>query len=517
MIERLGKYQISEQIGRGGMGAVYKASDPLLKRVVALKVISENVDESDDLRARFFREAQACAQLSHPNIITIYDLGEDAGRLFIVMEYLEGEELKQLITQRRALPIESKLALMVQICDGLAYAHQKGIIHRDIKPSNVFILKNGVAKVLDFGVARIASAKDDLTQTGLLMGTLRYMSPEQARGLVDQRSDMFSVGTVFYELIAYHPPLSFDDPMAVLEELHSTTPPSRFRPDPSIPEDLGAVIERALRKNPEERFRDMAEMREALDAVRARLAQEAAGLRRDLEGQSADMRALHARLEALVGGDTVADTPPVPAERAPLSALEAMWREGEAKLARLRERLEHADRLRPAYEQALDEIRLTQWEAAAAGFERIVADMPEHAGARQGLTQARAEVLLAAEALRREREAAERAQQIMEELVSRAAPAAAAEGEEGPWNLAEANRAAGLSALAEQSGYRPRPRALRAGGRAIRVGCRCRGPANTASVAGRPPGISKAVSSQNVWLLRASCWCWPLTIRRRWP
>ena len=304
MIERLGKYQISEQIGRGGMGAVYKATDPLLKRVVALKVISENVDESDDLRARFFREAQACAQLSHPNIITIYDLGEDAGRLFIVMEYLEGEELKQLITQRRALPIESKLALMVQICDGLAYAHQKGIIHRDIKPSNVFILKNGVAKVLDFGVARIASAKDDLTQTGLLMGTLRYMSPEQARGRVDQRSDMFSVGTVFYELIAYHPPLSFDDPMAVLEELHSTTPPSRFRPDPAIPEDLGAVIERALRKNPEERFRDMAEMREALDAVRARLAQEAAGLRRDLEGQSADMRALHARLVALVGGDT---------------------------------------------------------------------------------------------------------------------------------------------------------------------------------------------------------------------
>src|SRR5688572_4187523 len=246
MIEKLGKYQIAEQIGRGGMGAVYKASDPLLKRVVALKVISENVDESDELRARFFREAQACAQLSHPNIITIYDLGEDAGRLYIVMEYLEGEELKQLITQRRELPIESKLALMVQICDGLAYAHQKGIIHRDIKPSNVFILKNGVAKVLDFGVARITSANDDLTQTGLLMGTLRYMPPEQARGQVDQRSDMFSAGTVFYELIAYHPPLSFDDPMAVLEELHSTASPSLFRPDPAIPQDLGAVIERAL-------------------------------------------------------------------------------------------------------------------------------------------------------------------------------------------------------------------------------------------------------------------------------
>src|SRR5262249_57790398 len=133
MIEKLGKYQVIEQVGRGGMGVVYKANDPLLNRVVALKVISETVGESDELRARFFREAKACAQLSHPNIITIYDLGEDAGRLYIVMEYLEGEELKQLITQKRDVPIESKLALMAQICDGLGYAHQKGVIHRDVK------------------------------------------------------------------------------------------------------------------------------------------------------------------------------------------------------------------------------------------------------------------------------------------------------------------------------------------------------------------------------------------------
>src|SRR4030095_16311484 len=251
MIERLGKYQIVEQIGRGGMGAVYKANDPLLKRAVALKVISENVNESDELRALCFREAKACAQLSHPNIITIYDLGEDSGRLFIVMEYLEGEELRQVISQRRDLALESKLALMVQVCEGLAYAHQKGIVHRDIKPGNVFISNSGVAKVLDFGVAQIASAKEDLTQPGLLMGTLRYMSPEQARGRVDQRSDMFSAGAVFYELIAYHPPLSFDDPMAALAELHSAASPSRFRPDSAIPDDLGAVIERALRTDPE--------------------------------------------------------------------------------------------------------------------------------------------------------------------------------------------------------------------------------------------------------------------------
>ncbi len=451
MIEKLGKYQVAEQIGHGGMGAVYKAHDPLLKRVVALKVISENVDVGDELRARFFREAQACAQLSHPNIITIYDLGEDAGRLFIVMEYLEGEELKQVIAQHRVLSIESKLALMAQICEGLAYAHQKGIVHRDIKPSNVIVLRGGTAKVLDFGVARIASASEDLTHTGLLMGTLRYMSPEQARGRVDHRSDMFSAAAVFYELLAYHPPLSFDDPMAILEELRSTEPPSRFRPDPAIPEDLAAVIERALRKNPDERFRDMTEMREALDAVRARLAAEAAELRRRLEGQTSEAGELHARLEVQVGGGVAQDALPAPVERAPVAVLEALWREREDKLARLRERVERARALQPDYEDAMDRMRLGQWKAAAEAFERIAEAMPEHIGAREGLTRARAEIVRAAAEVERERQAAQHAQQLMEDLRHRAPPAAAFPDGQALWDSAEANRVAGLSAVAEES------------------------------------------------------------------
>jgi predicted Ser/Thr protein kinase len=449
MIERLGKYQIVEQIGQGGMGAVYKANDPLLKRVVALKVISENVDASDELRARFFREAQACARLSHPNIITIYDLGEDAGRLFIVMEYLEGEELRQVISQRRDLALESKLALMVQICEGLAYAHQNGIVHRDIKPSNVFISRDGVAKVLDFGVARIASAKEDLTRTGLLMGTLRYMSPEQSQGRVDERSDMFSAAAVFYELIAYHPPLALDNPMDMLEELRSAASPSRFRPDTAIPEDLGRVIERALRRDPEERFRNMAEMREALNAVRARLAQEGTGLRRRLAAQAAEVRELHARLVEQVGGAVPQEALPVFGDRTAVAALEAFCREGEHKLARLRERVELAGRLRPEYEQAMDRMRLEEWKAAEGAFEHLVREMPEHVGAQGGLTQARAQALRAAE-VERERHAIAHAHQLMDELRQRAAPAAA-EDEEGSWSSAEANRRGGLSALAEQS------------------------------------------------------------------
>src|SRR5262252_2125653 len=432
MIERLGKYQIVERIGRGGMGAVYKANDPLLKRVVALKVISENVDENDELRARFFREAKACAQLSHPNIITIYDLGEEAGRLFIVMEYLEGEDLRQVIGQRRELALESKVGLMVQICEALAYAHQKGVVHRDIKPGNVFVSHNGVAKVLDFGLARIASAEEDFTRTGPLIGTLRYMAPEQARGRVDHRSDMFAAASVFYELVAYHPPLPFDDALAILEELRSGASPSRFRPDPAIPEDLGAVIERALRSDPDQRFRDMTEMRKALDAVRARLSQRAGELRGRLEAQATEARELNARLEEQIGGGVAQDVLPAPGGRAPVAALEAFCREGEERLVRLRERIEHAGRLRSEYEQAMDQLRVGQWVGAVETFERLVREMPEHVGAQAGLARARAEALQAAED-ERARQAAADAQRLMDEQRNRAAAASAKEAQQELW------------------------------------------------------------------------------------
>ncbi len=205
MAEQIGKYQIVERIGRGGMGTVFKAHDPVLDRLVALKVISSEGDVTEELKARFFREAQACAKLSHPNIVVVHDLGEAAGKLFIVMEFLDGQELKHVI-ERKTLPLEDKLSLMIQVCDGLHFAHQKGIIHRDIKPGNIFVLRNGQVKILDFGIARIAAGTDPgLTRTGLIMGTLRYMSPEQARGRVDHRSDIFSVGAVFYELLAGRP------------------------------------------------------------------------------------------------------------------------------------------------------------------------------------------------------------------------------------------------------------------------------------------------------------------------
>src|SRR5262245_32880022 len=174
MHEAIGKYRILDRVGRGGMGLVFRAHDPTLDRIVAIKLVSADLEVSDEIRARFFREAYACAQLSHPNIVTVYDMGEDDGRLYIVMEFLEGVELSRLIRQRDGLTVDAMISIMVQVCDGLHYAHGKGIVHRDVKPANILLLPSGDVKIVDFGIARIA-ATGGLTRSGVLMGTLRFM------------------------------------------------------------------------------------------------------------------------------------------------------------------------------------------------------------------------------------------------------------------------------------------------------------------------------------------------------
>ena len=265
MPERIGKYHILERIGRGGMGTIFKAHDPVLDRLVALKVISSEIEVTDELRSRFFREAQACARLSHPNIVTVHDMGEDDGRLFLVMELLEGEELRRLIS-RPSLPLEDKLAVMIQVCDGLAYAHQRGVIHRDIKPGNVMRLRSGQVKILDFGIAQIANDERNLTLTGRILGTLRYIAPEQVRGQADHRSDIFSVGAVFYELVSGRPPFTGDDPMQILEQLRTAEPPPLDRLDATVPPALAGAIERAMQKDPS----DMANLVTFLCSPKAR-------------------------------------------------------------------------------------------------------------------------------------------------------------------------------------------------------------------------------------------------------
>src|SRR5262245_54847604 len=279
MIEKIGKFRILERIGRGGMGTVFKAHDPVLDRPVAIKVISPEVEVTDELKARLFREAHACAKLNHRNIITVYELGEDEGRLFIVMEFLEGQELKRIIERRTSLSLEEKLAIMAQICEGLHYAHQSGIIHRDMKPGNIFVLKDGQTKILDFGIARVVTADSSLTGTGRVLGTLRYMAPEQVRGRVDKRSDIFSVGAVFYELLTWRRAFDGANPLEILDSLRSEDPPRVDLIDSSIPADLAGVIERALRKLPAERFPDLSEMGARIEGVRRDLAEKAEDLR----------------------------------------------------------------------------------------------------------------------------------------------------------------------------------------------------------------------------------------------
>ena len=270
MPEKIGRYEDLAVIGRGGMGMIYRARDPVLERSVALKVIS-SFEVTADLRARFFREARACARLrDHPNIVTIHDMGEDDGRLFIVMELLEGEELRHLIARHAPLTLEEKLAIVRQICDGLHHAHEKGVVHRDIKPANIFRLPSGQVKILDFGIAQIAAAATthgDLTRTGMMMGTPRYMAPEQVRGHADQRSDIFSVGAVAYELFSGRPPFAGDNPLQILEQLRTATPPRLSELDPSLPSELSDIVDRAIRKEPEERFADLGQMGRELEAV----------------------------------------------------------------------------------------------------------------------------------------------------------------------------------------------------------------------------------------------------------
>jgi hypothetical protein len=389
MTETIGKYRTLERVGRGGMGTVFKAHDPVLNRLVALKVISPDIEVTEELKARFYREARACAKLNHPNIIVVYDLGEDGQQLYIVMEFLEGEELKRIIAEARAVPLEDKLAWMIQICEGLHFAHQHGVVHRDVKPGNIFIQRNGQVKILDFGIARIAAADSGLTRTGLIMGTLRYMSPEQARGRVDHRSDMFSVASVFYELLAYRPAFDRENPVEILEQLRTEAPPPLGEIDPSLPAELVAIIARAHRKDPAERFADLGQMRDELELARRRLVDEAEVLLLDVRARLDEVRALQAALAGHLDAPPDDATLPVVDSGAAVSTLRALRTDLTAQITHLRTRLEAAEAVAPILAQGQALLQRGELEAAVTELERVLHAVPGHPRALAGLRQAR--------------------------------------------------------------------------------------------------------------------------------
>jgi serine/threonine-protein kinase len=249
------------------MGVVYRALHPTLGIEVAVKTISPYYAAQPVVRTRLKQEARSAAQLSHENIIHIYDYDEWQEGPFIVLELLEGEDLKSLIAARKPMGLDRKIEIMLMVCAGLGHAHEKGVIHRDIKPGNIFITNAGRAKILDFGLARLDSS--DLTRTGMKMGTPAYMSPEQIQGhRPDYRTDIFSAGVVFYELLTYTKAFTGDSDYAISFKIVQNDPEPLDRVDPTVPAELPPILARALAKDPANRYQSVAALAKDLEQAR---------------------------------------------------------------------------------------------------------------------------------------------------------------------------------------------------------------------------------------------------------
>lgn len=299
-MEQIGKYKVIDVIARGGSGVVYRAVDPGLGRVVAIKTLSAHSGAESEIRNRFFGEARSAAALSHKNIITIFELNDDPFLPNIVMEYLEGEDLKHLISRRVALPIEQKLRMLIEVCEGLSCAHGMGVIHGDIKPANIFITRAGTVKLLDFGIARTASM--DISQPDTSMGTPAYMSPEQLGGQShDQRTDIFSLGVVAYELLTYVRPFRSETELSTVFKIMQTNPEPIEKVEPMIPIELSSVIGGMLEKNPEKRYRHAKDLQKELESIILLLEERKRILRVEIRDALANLEEFIAKNRNLVG------------------------------------------------------------------------------------------------------------------------------------------------------------------------------------------------------------------------
>ncbi|RMF37771.1 MAG: response regulator [Chloroflexi bacterium] len=263
---RIGRYEILEELGRGAMGIVYKARDPNIDRIVALKVLHPTLSAYPELQQRFRREARSAGRLVHPNIVIVFDAAEDRGTSFLVMEYLDGPTLAAVIEREGPLSVPRSVQIAIQTCDALDYAHQQGVIHRDIKPSNIILLPGDQVKITDFGIAKLVEGPQ-LTRTGIV-GTFNYMSPEQAMEKpVDHRADIYSLGIVLFEMLTGRVPFQADTPVAVALKHISEPLPLPRTLNPAIPPALEAILLKATAKDQEERYQTAGEMAAALRAL----------------------------------------------------------------------------------------------------------------------------------------------------------------------------------------------------------------------------------------------------------
>ncbi|MGA1592919.1 MAG: Stk1 family PASTA domain-containing Ser/Thr kinase, partial [Candidatus Nanopelagicales bacterium] len=273
------RYELGEPIGRGGMADVFEAFDTRLNRTVAIKILRSDLAHDPAFIARFRKEAQAAAALNHPTIVAVYDTGEDIygeGRSatnvpYIVMEYVDGTTLRDIIKSGRKLPPERGLRIIAGVLDALAYSHRHGIIHRDIKPANIMIARSGEVKVMDFGIARaLADASNTMTGGQTVMGTAQYLSPEQAKGeAVDARSDLYSAGVLLYELLTGKPPFSGESPVAIAYQHVSEIPTYPSEIDPVIPKSVDSVVMHALNKSAKDRYQSAEEFQADVERIMA--------------------------------------------------------------------------------------------------------------------------------------------------------------------------------------------------------------------------------------------------------
>jgi len=298
------RYQVTHLIARGGMAMVYRAQDTLLNRAVALKILYPELSEDPLFVERFRREAQAAANLSHPNIVPVFDWGEDRGTYFIVMELIEGTSLADMLRGSATISASRSAQIVAQVAAALGYAHRSGVVHRDVKPGNILITRDGQVKVTDFGIAQAVSSEDHLAEAGSVMGTATYFSPEQASGAaVDGRSDVYALGVVLYEMLVGRPPFIGDTPVDVSSQHVNAEVPSMGQFSESVPKDLEAIVMEALSKSPENRYQSADELR--ADLIRFSEGQPVEAAQRDTAFFGADAT----RAVAAVPGERTRSVP----------------------------------------------------------------------------------------------------------------------------------------------------------------------------------------------------------------